>query len=589
MTRMPSSAGPPATRARAPFPPPGPPDHAPGPATGLSPGVATAQWVIGLLAAATAIALSIAARLPLPYRDDWALLLGLLAGPSWAGLFVPHNEHVIPVVRLLLTLQYRLEGSNGYTMLFAALASLAVVAALTLGEIRRRWPDDTRLRRWTGGVALTVLFFAWQLQSMVFPTAIVFPLVEMFAVTALVSLLNATEPGAPRRALWMAAAALASLGAILTTTNGLAVPIMLAMVAVGRRAGWRVILAFLLMGIIGGAAYLVTVLAGPVRGSLAFDHMPSPVLVLAFFLAFYSSLIAQASSVAGVLIGTLLFASGVAIVLTVTVRGPRRPRLEHFAVGLLLFTMAAAALAAPTRADFGIVQVAQSRYASFVLPFWAALMLAGASCARGEWLRRLAAPAVVVSAAALMAHLGIGVVWIAKADNVATAGLALNSGAQDDEWVRTLYPVPEVLYDIAARLRAAGDRSLGPTLPAVPAGWDAAATCAGEMRWTAVPEGSGLRMSGTTTESSASGLIVDHGGRTVGLARPAPIAAAPNPSPMDVARAVGHALLSPSARAGTWIGFAGADGGGPGDGAPYTLVLLGPSLTPACRVLIAGP
>ena len=77
-----------------------------------------------------------------------------------------------------------------------------------------------------------------------------------------------------------------------------------------------------------------------------------------------------------------------------------RPRLEHWAAGVLLFTMASAALAAPARASLGIVQVAQSRYASFVLPFWTALCLVGVSRLAPHRVRTVAVPALAASIAA---------------------------------------------------------------------------------------------------------------------------------------------------------------------------------------------
>ena len=74
------------------------------------------QWAAGLVAAASGILLGLFARLPVPYRDDWAMLLWLMADPGPAAYFIPHNEHVIPLTRLIFAAQYHLEGSSGYTI-----------------------------------------------------------------------------------------------------------------------------------------------------------------------------------------------------------------------------------------------------------------------------------------------------------------------------------------------------------------------------------------------------------------------------------------------------------------------------------------
>ena len=141
-----------------------------------------------------------------------------------------------------------MEGSNGYTMLGVSLASLAVVTALTLSEIGRRWPTNGVMRRWVSGLALTLLCFAWQLQSLVFPAAIVFPLVEMFAVASLTCLLNAEETGGSQRRWWWLLTLLCVAGAMLTATNGLLVTVMLAIVAAGLRMPRRVVSGLLPWG-----------------------------------------------------------------------------------------------------------------------------------------------------------------------------------------------------------------------------------------------------------------------------------------------------------------------------------------------------
>ena len=548
-------------------------------------GVATAQWTIGLLMAASVAVLSVWARLPLPYRDDWDWLRWLLGPTPPSAYFVPHNEHLIPVARLLLQLQYALEGSNGYTMLGVSLASLGVVTVLTLAEIRRRWSADGVTRRWASGLALTLLCFAWQLQSLVFPAAVQAPLVEMFAVASLTCLLNAAETSGRRRRRWLFLTLLCVAGAMLTATNGLPVPVMLAMVAAGRRMPRRLVAALLLVGAASIALYVRFVLLLPHMGAGgALDAMAPAWLVAAFFLAFYSSLLAQVSNAGGVIVGTLLFVTGLHVVYTTLTRRDR-PRLEYWAAGVLLFTMASAALAAPARASLGIVQVAQSRYASFVLPFWAALCLVGVSRLAPHRLRAVAVLALAASSAAVGLQIVIGAVWIAKAEHVATAGLALASGGGDDEWLATLHPSAEVTREVFAALIADGDRSLGPPMPQLsPDVVARAAACDATARVVPVPVGSGMRLHANVAAERGRGVILDRTGRSVGLAMTAPVVATPNPSPIELAHALARAARAPAPAQPQWIGFAAN-----GAGMPYVLVLLGTDGVPICRVTVTGP
>ena len=553
---------------------------------------ATVQWAVGLVMAASVAVLSLWARLPLPYRDDWDWWRWLLGPTSLSSYLVPHNEHLIPLARLLLQLQYALEGSHGYTMLAVALASLGVVARLVLGEIGRRWPADAVTRRWVSGIALTLLCGAWQLQSLVMPAAVLFPLVEMFAVASLTCLLHAADTTGSRQRWWLCLTLLWTTGAMLTTTNGLPVPVMLALVAAGRRMRWTVVAALLTVAALGAAAYAWLVLLRQPEASGALGAMAPAWRMAAYFLAFHASLVAQGSEVGGVIVGALLFVAGLVVVCTTLAR-PDRPRLEYFAAGLLLFTMASAALAAPTRASLGIAQVAQSRYASFVLPYWTALCLVGVSRLAPRRLRALARPVLGASLLALGLQIVIGAVWLAKADNVATAGLALAAGGGDDQWLLTLYPSATVPREVSAALIANGDRTLFGPLPQLARdAVAAAADCGATARVVPVPAGSGLRLHAEADSTSDRGVILDQSGRTVGLARLSDVVGTPNPSPMDVARALARKLARKLARAARtrapaqprWIGFAA-----PGDGAPYGLVLLASDGSPMCRAATIGP
>ena len=69
--------------------------------------LARVELVLGLAVLAVFIFFSIAARFTVPYRDDWDWLNAILTTPmSLRGLFTPHNEHVIPLARIIHAWQY---------------------------------------------------------------------------------------------------------------------------------------------------------------------------------------------------------------------------------------------------------------------------------------------------------------------------------------------------------------------------------------------------------------------------------------------------------------------------------------------------
>src|SRR5678816_3073096 len=80
------------------------------------------QFVLGLTTLAVFIVFSIVARFTVPYRDDWDWLNAILTAPmSLRWLFAPHNEHVIPLARIIHAWQYRLEGGQGWGLLVIAM------------------------------------------------------------------------------------------------------------------------------------------------------------------------------------------------------------------------------------------------------------------------------------------------------------------------------------------------------------------------------------------------------------------------------------------------------------------------------------
>ncbi len=544
---------------------------------------------LGVLMAVSLAAAAIRARYQVPYHDDWDWLVWLTAGPvTLARLFEPHNEHLIPLARLLFWLQYDLEGTTQYLLFGVALVTQFGLGALVIAEIRRRWPADADHRRTAAGLALVCLFFAWQLQSLVFAAAVLFPLVQFLATLAVAAALSASEPGRSRRA-WLVVTFGASLAAMHTTTNGLVVPIVLSLVAYARRESLAVRTAHVSMVVLGTATYIALVIV-PGEGATLGTGGPLRTIatMVGFFFAFFAPFVTYLSDAAGEAAGVVLVGAGLALTGRVLARRTALTRADHFAAGLMLFALGTAALAAIGRARFGVEQATQSRYATFSLAYAAALVVGGLSWStRSAWHRRVDRTVRVVAlpAAALLlaAHAVTIAIWIAKADNVAAAGLAVTAGVHDDAWLTTLHPETDRIDAASRRLEAAGDLSLvspeiGRQLIVPPA----IVTCGGSLTLRATGPAA-LRLEGTTPSPAPRGLIVDGTGAVVGLARPAPLVATPAPSRSEVVRAVIARWRRSDASAHRWLGFARAGGM-----TPYAFVAVDASGRPVCRAGLAA-
>jgi hypothetical protein len=472
----------------------------------------------------------------------------------------------------------------------AALAAQLAVGWFVWREIRRRWPSRAAEGAFVAGVAFVCLFSTLQLQSIVFMSTNLFPIVLGLAVAAIVSLVNASERGATGRARWLTAAGLASAGAALTMTNGLVVPWVLALVAWTRRETPRVVVEFSVAGMFLSVAYLGLVGLPWVQPPAA-DAPPRVSASIGettiYFLTFFGNAAAHGSVALAAALGVLALGIGCRAVWLVVRERTSAPRIEHVAVGLMLFAVLSMLMAAPMRAQFGAIQAAQSRYATYALAYWTAVVLWTTSrldlSFASPRLERLLVPGAVTASCVLIPlHVFVGLVWQAKSDNLAVARLALVSGVRDDEWMATLHPAPSTVYETAGKLRGAGDPDVAApavgTVVRVPPALD---RCEGSFRLRRTGPASDWRASGSLgSQPGSDGVIVDAAGAVQGLAQTAPVVSTPNPPDLEVVSAVWRSLRRQPARQ-QWVGFA-RQAGEP----PFTFYAVDEQGTPMCEAAI---
>jgi hypothetical protein len=537
------------------------------------------QFVVGLVFALSFFAFAAWARYDIPYRDDWDWLQLLLSGPpTFAKLFTPHNEHLIPLPRLLFSLQYAVGGAGGRLLFAVALLSLSTEAFAFWREIRKRWPGEASL--FVFGAAAVLLFSTFQLQSFVFVATAAFPLVQAAAVMAIVTALDASEQGSSQRPILFAA--IASTAAVFSLTNGLVVPLVVAGVLWVRRAPTSIVFLFGAMTIVSIGAHLVLVPRVLPTHPIGVSN-PAP--LVPFFLAFFGVALAAVSVPLASAVGAVMIAGGLFAGSRVIVDRERTFRVEIFAIAVMAFTALSIAMIAFGRLQFGGGQAAQSRYSTCTLAYAAALAVWAFSYAdrkgpswRSPIIMRIV---LAVSLVALPIDLFIGTVWRVKADNVSAAALAVRSRTHDDEWVTALHPIPETVYGLAERLRPRNDAAIVDPLIGKSLGESGTLTvCQARPQIVPLPNGA-LRLTGVAEAGAAQGVVLDRTGIVRGLVRRAPIVATPAPSERDVIIQTWQWLTSRNSHSRQWLGF--ADGGGE---RPYRFVAVSDGRRPVCEAAL---
>jgi len=519
-----------------------------------------AGLVLGLVSALLLLVAAVATRFTVPYRDDWDLLREVMHAPSlWSGLGQSNNEHLVPIERVLVWLQLHWTGATGWVLLSAALAAQAVTIVAILREIWRRFRSDHVTAMALSGAALLILTCAYQLQSFVFGAAVVFPLVVAFAVCAFAAHLRAMERDGAARFAWTGVAAIAALGAMASTTNGLLVPWMIAAQTAWSRRGWQGVVLWSALGTAGAAIYFTSA-----HATATVPAAPPPSLsdMVLYGLAFFGSFGAYAGRLGGAAIGGVLLAVGVVVVWVIVRDRDTAPRLEQLCVCAAVFVMVSALLSVPSRAGFGAIQGAQSRYATLTFLYWTVILVAAWS----RWRRAVVSVprshlSFVVCAAGILAipaQLFLGLIWFVKADSLLDARQALVTGVHDAEWIAALHPAPAVVYDLADELRARNDPAVTDPRVGRPLAFSLTSRpqCSGLISGTSIAATPGsVRASGQLFVRAREALIVDRDNIVRGLARSPRVALPPRPAPLDVVRAVIRAIRPHPDERRSWIGF----------------------------------
>lgn len=522
---------------------------------------ATLSLVAGVLFAATYLYFSVRARFAVPYVDDWSLLASLQQ-PDWlAALFQPHNEHIMAVPRLLVWTDFWIWGWPGYATYTAAILSHALVVAVFVWLLRGYPALESRLLI---GLVLVTTCTTYALQGAVFPSAVNFTLVFGFGALAIGAVAWSTTERNPAR--WALFALIPAALAMLSVSNGLVIPVVLAALSLLLRLPRMVTIAFVGLALAGATARYA--LGGVPTTALA----ASPQAVVTFTLAILAGPVGSVSPPLAIATGAAIVLLGLLAVWRF-VRAPSKGPVETFVAGTVTFVVLSAAMTAVGRAQFDPSVAAESRYAELASLAWAALLfhvIRPGTIGRGSG-RVMIGLLLLVALLALPAQLLVGRVWAAKADHLRIAALTLTTQVPDADWMWRLHPSGSPMIDPALPLLQQRDVAFlrFPERGLLVSG-GGAPLCEGDAEaHDAVDATEGLRIHARLEESGSALRIVDRESRAVGLAWPAPSVSDPRAGPNDFVWAeldilTGH--LDPSGR---WLGLSAR-----GAGEPYAAHLL---------------
>jgi hypothetical protein len=217
-----------------PTPPPRAADAAGGPSPRHGERAARFVWTAYWCVVAMLVVYVLAFQDAVPYYDDYSVAMGTLQGgePTFGWLWAQHNEHRMPLGRLILYASFHHLGPDPRPPMVLAVVLLAAAAALLLGACR-----DLRGRYALQDVAVPLLLAGlghyynalWAFQLMLIGAAFLFA----FALRCMVRATVNDGDGRP------AASLLAGLAAVLLPTTG-AQGLVLG-VAVAIWCGWHAI------------------------------------------------------------------------------------------------------------------------------------------------------------------------------------------------------------------------------------------------------------------------------------------------------------------------------------------------------------
>lgn len=317
-------------------------------------GLRVVLLVVPALIVMTTIAAVVSNHHVLPYMDYWAGAIDYMhisLGQPF-DLFMFHNEHRIPIMRLLMLADYVLFSGFGWLPVVASLVAAAVTA----------WIIARLTTAFAATAVVSLVFCAVQLENLAEPFQFTFVSVFTSAFASIYLFARAEGRLWPNGAGALAMYVLAAY----SLASGLLVGPVLVVMALRTRS-W----ALAVVTAITTCAVVVVYVHGYVQPA---QH-PSFLLSLQHPLRvtfFAASELGSVVKALGVEQSIRLGMAGIALSLAVMFKTWRAPSATSIALtGMMIFVMATAALTAIGRSGFGIDLALSDRYTTIGCMFWA--------------------------------------------------------------------------------------------------------------------------------------------------------------------------------------------------------------------------
>ena len=380
------------------------------------------------------------------------------SGHLWAYFWLPDNEHRSVWSRLLTAIDIRVFDGAGYAFQAASTICLLICPALLWRELRHS--AIGRELSFFGGLLLLMLFLTTPIAvTCSVPMNGAYPQVVCFMILALTLLDGQSEIG-KRWTIRRLAAFPAAMAAGFANAIGLLVWPLLLWAAWRGRLGWRWIAAIATVAALFAAVYF--------HGMDSSAPAPTPLVdvhslaKLANYVITFMGLPWTRSpllATPGWLAGAVLLVVGLATGLQHGILRQPADRLQRIAVGLILFSLGAAVMAAVGRASLAADVKVPVRYTILMVPLHAGLICLTLPFLVRHWntqRRLLQACMLWLAALMLIQQIPAGHAATKESRTISTTVMRFVAGERDETMSHIVYPDLTVAARIFSTIKSHG-------------------------------------------------------------------------------------------------------------------------------------
>jgi hypothetical protein len=423
--------------------------------------VLTLAWILSIYLILTTVLAVHTFYCSLPYGDMWWFVRDMSQFRSHqvglSFLWSQHSEHRLVLPRLIFWVDLQFFRFRGVFTIFCGLVLQAGEAVLLCFAFWRVEKSASVSRLAYAALVFGMMFSASQIENLIFPFQVQFPLAFFMASVSIFLVLHHCETNGGNwisMFLGLAAAACATL----SLGCGLLVWPVLLIICIIERASLKALWTTAIAGIAMWISYFIGYLS-PSQSANPWASLRHPVRISAFTFTFVASALTPTPSRFAGLLG-LVFLSGAAIAffLYVRVRSASSWKARAFFVYLAFFIAATAFLTSLGRLNSDLDEAATIRYRMPPLIFWACIIGLGSSLCGGmrrKIGRSLAAP--------LLALLFLAI-FLVPVQQPTIEDFARLSRQIDDDGIALAFDATDSVYEGLFRIRPDLVRSYAPFL-----------------------------------------------------------------------------------------------------------------------------